>query len=143
MATIKRFEEIESWKKARAICAFIGMLIDQGRFRKNFQLIQQIEGSSGSIMDNIAEGFERGTRGEFIQFLGYAKGSCGELRSQLYRALDRKYITPNEFDELKLELTQTSGLIQKLSAYLLTSQFRGIRTKQTNHENNTPKNIKP
>ena len=143
MATIKCFEEIESWKKARAICAFIGMLIDQGRFRKNFQLIQQIEGSSGSIMDNIAEGFERGTRGEFIQFLGCAKGSCGELRSQLYRALDRKYITPNEFDELKSELMQTSALIQKLSAYLLTSQFRGIRTKQTNHENKTPKNFKP
>ena len=67
-------------------------IIREKKFEHNFRLINQIEGSSGSIMDNIAEGFERGTRNEFIVFLGYSKGSCGELRSQLYRALDRKYI---------------------------------------------------
>ena len=131
MATIKCFEEIESWKKARTLCKSIGALIDAGRFQKNFQIIQQLEGSSGSIMDNIAEGFERGTRAEFIQFLGYAKGSCGELRSQLYRALDRNYITDTEFTNLKSELILTSGLIQNLSAYLLNSPVKGIRNKQT------------
>lgn len=89
MATIKSFEDIESWKKARVLCATLGKLIDENRFKRNFRLVQQIEGSSGSIMDNIAEGFERGTKGEFVQFLGYAKGSCGELRSQLYRSFDR------------------------------------------------------
>ena len=130
MATIKHFEEIESWKKARTICTSLGALIDEGRFQKNFQLIQQIEGSSGSIMDNIAEGFERGTRAEFIQFLGYAKGSCGELRSQLYRAFDRKYITQNEFDDLKAALMTTSGLLQNLINYLQKTKVKGIRTKQ-------------
>src|SRR5688572_4402149 len=99
MATIRTFEEIKSWKKAREVCAVLGKLIDSGRFKKCYRLIHQIEGSSGSIMDNIAEGFERGTRLEFIQFLGYAKGSCGELRSQLYRAVDRNFITETEFNQ--------------------------------------------
>jgi four helix bundle protein len=75
MATIKTFEEIKSWQKAREICRLLGKMIDEGRFKNNYRLIGQIEGSSGSIMDNITEGFERGTKGEFIQFLGYAKGS--------------------------------------------------------------------
>jgi four helix bundle protein len=87
MATINSFEEIESWKKARIVCKKIGDLIDDGKFNKSYKLISQIEASSGSVMDNIAEGFERGTRAEFIQFLGYSKGSCGEVRSQLYRLL--------------------------------------------------------
>lgn len=89
MATITTFEEIDAWKPAKDLCSEIGKLIDSGAFQKNFRLINQTEGSSGSIMDNIAEGFERGSRAEFVQFLGYAKGSAGELRSQLYRALDR------------------------------------------------------
>ena len=89
MATIKRFEEIDAWKISRELCLKIGVIIDEGNFKKTFRLIDQIEGSSGSIMDNISEGFERGTRAEFIQFLGYAKGSCGEFRSQLYRAVDK------------------------------------------------------
>ena len=87
MATIKRFEDIESWKQGSELCSKIGKLIDEGKFKKNYRLIDQMEGSSGSIMDNIAEGFERGTKGEFVLFLGYAKGSSGEFRSQLYRAL--------------------------------------------------------
>src|SRR5258705_13604560 len=102
MATIKSFEDIESWKKAREVCNILGKTIEEGKFRRSYRLIHQIEGSSGSVMDNIAEGFERGTRAEFIQFLGYAKGSCGELRSQLYRALDRNFINETEFNELKI-----------------------------------------
>ena len=74
MATIKTFEDIKSWQKARVVCKLLGELIDSGRFKKNYRLIHQIEGSSGSIMDNISEGFERGNKLEFIQFLGYAKG---------------------------------------------------------------------
>jgi four helix bundle protein len=129
MATIKSFEDIESWKKAREVCAVLGNIIDDGKFGKSYRLINQIEGSSGSVMDNIAEGFERGTRAEFIQFLGYAKGSCGELRSQLYRAFDRKFITPKEFEDLKLLVLQTSGLIQNFITYLQNSEVAGIRKK--------------
>ena len=129
MATIEHFEDIKSWQKAREISKILGQWIDSGRFCKNYRLIHQIEGSSGSIMDNIAEGFERGTRAEFIQFLGYAKGSCGELRSQLYRASDRKYIEQSEFDQIRKLLIETSGLIQKLISYLLNSEVGGVRRK--------------
>ena len=92
MASVKKFEELEAWKLSRELHAKIGRKIDDGSFRNNYRLIGQIEGSTGSIMDNIAEGFERGSRKEFIVFLAYSKGSCGELRSQLYRCLDRNYI---------------------------------------------------
>jgi four helix bundle protein len=70
MATIKRFEDIESWKLGRSLCVKVGKHIDDGKFKKNFRLIDQLEGSSGSVMDNIAEGFERGTKTEFRLFLG-------------------------------------------------------------------------
>lgn len=127
MATIKTFEDAESWKIARQLCSAIGKHIDDGKFKKNFRLVDQIEGSSGSIMDNIAEGFERGTRGEFIQFLGYAKGSAGEFRSQLYRALDIKYISQNEFEILYNLVVHASNLLQKLIGYLLKSEIAGTR----------------
>ena len=100
MGTVKRFEDLDVWKLSRTLCLRVGKIIDNGNLKNNYRLISQLEGSSGSIMDNIAEGFERGTKGEFIQFLGYAKGSCGELRSQLYRILDRNCINKDEFDEL-------------------------------------------
>ncbi len=129
MATIQSFEEIENWKKAREICKILGKLIDEGKFRKSYRLIHQIEGSSGSIMDNIAEGFERGTKAEFITFLGYSKGSCGELRSQLYRALDRSFISQTEFDTLKILALQISGLIQKFISYLQKTNIAGVRKK--------------
>ena len=98
MATIKRFEEIDAWKVSRELCSKIGLLIGEGAFKTSYKLIGQIESSSGPIMDNIAEGLERGTRAEFIQFLGYSKGSCGEFSSQLYRTMDRKYITHKQFE---------------------------------------------
>lgn len=129
MATIKRFEDIESWKVSRELCKKIGRLMDSEMFRKNYRLIGQIEGSSGSIMDNIAEGFERGTRAEFIQFLGYSKGSCGEFRSQLYRALDRNYITQTDFDELYILVVRVSTMIQKFIQYLQTTEINGTRKR--------------
>lgn len=100
MSTWNKFEEIISWNEARILNQHIGEFIITGRFNHSYRLIQQIEGSGGSIMDNIAEGFERGGNKEFIQFLYISKASCGELRSQLYRALNRNYIDNDEFEAL-------------------------------------------
>lgn len=130
MATIKKFEDIEAGKVARELCNKIGVVIKNGSFEKNYRLIGQIEGSSGSIMDNIAEGFERGTRSEFIQFLGYSKGSCGELRSQLYRAFDQNYITQEQFDEFYVLAVRISAMLQKLIEYLQQTQVKGVRKKE-------------
>ena len=129
MATIERFEEIISWKEARVLNKTIGELIDSGRFKKNFGLIDQIERSAGSVMDNIAEGFERNGNREFIQFLYVAKGSCGELRSQLYRALDRNYIDQKEFDGLSVHAMKVSSLIQRFVDYLEKSPNKGAKYK--------------
>ena len=127
MATIKRFEDIESLKLGRELSFKIGRYIDAGKFKKSYRLIHQLEGSSGSIMDNIAEGFERGTKLEFIQFLGYSKGSCGEFRAQLYRTLDRNYLNQKEFDELYQLAIHISSLLQKFIEYLLKTEIAGNR----------------
>ncbi len=129
MGSFKRFEDILSWQQARVLCTRIGVLIDEERFKKNFRLIYQIEGSAGSIMDNIAEGFERGGNKEFIQYLSIAKASCGETRSQLYRALDRNYINQIEFQELYDMVISISNLIQKLMTYLSASDLKGVKYK--------------
>ncbi|TKK71637.1 four helix bundle protein [Ilyomonas limi] len=130
MAMIKCFEEIEAWKLARSFYNVIGNVIDSGKFKNNFGLIDQTDRASGSIMDNIAEGFERGSRAGFIVFLGYAKGSAGEVRSQLYRVLDRKYLLQEEFNELYAHIIYISSCIQKFIEYLLTTKISGIRKKK-------------
>lgn len=136
MATIEKFEDIISWKEARSLNKTIGELIDSGRFKNSYRLINQIEGAAGSIMDNIAEGFERGGNKEFIQFLYIAKASCGELRSQLYRALDRNYIEQNEFDQISTQAKKISGLIQKFISYLENSETKGLKYKKRTGEEN-------
>ena len=129
MATIKKFEDILAWQKARVLNDKIGSYIDSGRFKSNYRLINQIEGSAGSIMDNIAEGFERSGNKEFLQFLYISKGSCGEFRSQLYRAIDRKYISQEEFDELYGLAIEIIVMLQKLIEYLEGSDFKGSKFK--------------
>ena len=129
MATILKFEELDIWKLSRELNKMIGELIDGKKFEKNFRLINQVEGSSGSIMDNIAEGFERGSRAEFILFLGYSKGSCGELRSQLYRMIDRKYISQENFEDLYNRAIIINSKIQKLIMYLQKSTIKGTRRR--------------
>ena len=129
MATFKRFEEIVSWQKARELNKILGRYIDEGKFKSSFKLIGQIEGSAGSIMDNIAEGFERGGNREFIQFLYISKGSCGEFRSQLYRAMDRGFLSQTEFDQLYNGAMETIVLLQKLINYLEQSELKGAKFK--------------
>ena len=125
MATITCFEEIHAWKMARVLNDKIGKMIDSGRFKSNYRLINQIEGSAGSIMDNIAEGFERSGNKEFIQFLYIAKGSSGEFRSQLYRAMDRGYLDQSEYFELHEMSKAIGGAIQKFINYLVNSELKG------------------
>jgi four helix bundle protein len=104
MATINNFEELNVWQKARTLCQEIFELIEKEKFCKDYKLKDQINGSSGSVMDNIAEGFGRQGNNEFISFLTISNGSVLEVKSQLYHALDRKYITAEKFDELKNSL---------------------------------------
>ncbi len=93
MARIERFEDIESWKKGRELRRAIYQCSKRGEFARDYSLKDQIRRAAQSITSNIAEGFERGGNSELIQFLSDAKGSCGEVRDQLYTALDEKYVT--------------------------------------------------
>ena len=114
----KRFEELPCWKKARELCQAVFDLINQGDFRKDFSLRNQIWSSAGSVMDNIAEGFDDGSTREFIRFLGYSQRSCGEVQSQLYRASDCKYISQNQFDKVYELASECRKQIKGFRKYL-------------------------
>jgi len=129
MATFKKFEDIISWQKARELNKILGGLIDNSKFKSSYKLINQIEGSAGSSMDNIAEGFERSGNREFIQFLYISKGSCGEFRSQLYRAVDKTYLNNDEFTLLYNLTMEIIVLLQKLIDYLESSDLKGTKYK--------------
>jgi len=98
MATVERFEELEVWQRARELTNRIYDLSDAGGLARDFGLRDQIRRAAVSVMSNIAEGFESRTQALFIEYLGRAKGSAGELRAQLYIALDRKYFSQDQFD---------------------------------------------
>lgn len=127
MATIKRFEDIGAWKKARALANCVYDASDEGRFSRDFALRDQMRRAAISVLSNIAEGFERGGDNEFIQFLAIAKGSVGELRSQLYLAVDRKYLTAAQFKQLSGEATEISRMLAGLMDYLSKSKLRGSK----------------
>jgi four helix bundle protein len=129
MATIKKFEDIEAWQRARVLCQKINQLSIETALSKDYKLKDQINGSSGSVMDNIAEGFGRGGNAEFIQFLEIANGSVNEVQSQLYRILDRNYADQNGFKEIYLIAEEIKGKILKFIGYLKTSQMRGPKFK--------------
>jgi four helix bundle protein len=129
MATIKQFEDLEIWKKAREICQDIFEIRENTGLKTDYKLYDQINGSSGSTMDNIAEGFERDGNKEFNQFLSIAKASCGETRSQLYRILDRKYIDEKEFETYYEKLIGLSRQIGAFMNYLRKSDLRGNKFK--------------
>ena len=99
---ISRFEDLEIWQLARELSKVIKEITDVEPFSKDYRFRDQIRSSSGSIMDNIAEGFERDGKREFIKFLRIAKGSNGETRSQIYRPLDYKYVNRDQFTDLLL-----------------------------------------
>ncbi len=125
MATINRFEDLEIWQKARKLCQFVNSFTSSEKFSKDFDLKNQIKRSSGSCMDNIAEGFEREGNREFRNFLSIAKGSVGETRSQMYRALDLGYILKEQFDVAVELCEELSKNINGLMAYLKKSEYKG------------------
>ncbi len=130
MATFSRFEDIIAWQKARVLCKVIKNYTNKDSFSKDFKLVSQIKGSSGSAMDNIAEGFERGGNKEFIQFLFISKGSASETRSQLYRALDNEYITKEEFQRAYDLADEVGKLIRGLISHLKKSELKGDKFKE-------------
>ncbi len=125
MATIERFEDLEVWQKARELCKLIYEYTLKVNFSKDFSLRDQIRKSSGSIMDNIAEGFDRGGKKEFIQFLYISKASSSETKSQLYRALDYNYITQDEFDVAYKKCTEIARMEAGLISYLQNTSLKG------------------
>ena len=130
MATITRFEDIVAWQRARTLSHRIFELTREGDFARDFKLRDQINGASGSVMDNISEGFERDGKFEFRQFLSISKGSCGEVRSQLYRALDRRYISQETFNELYKEAENIGKMLASLMRYMNTTEHRGLKFKE-------------
>jgi four helix bundle protein len=125
MATIKHFEDIEAWQLARQMCIEIHEITLQGAFGNDFSLKDQIRRSSGSVMDNIAEGFGRDGNREFIQFLSYSKGSASEVQSQLYRALDNKYIDEGTFQKQYELVKNIIGKTTNFMKYLSNSSLKG------------------
>jgi four helix bundle protein len=116
--TVKRFEDLDAWKDARAITKDVYSMTREGVFAKDYALVDQMRRAAISIMSNIAEGFESRTQALFIEFLGRAKASSGELRSQCYTALDNAYITNAQFQVLRDRLSACSARIQALMRYL-------------------------
>ena len=129
MATIKRFEDLEIWQEARRLFNQIKDIVNSTDLKNDFRLKDQIKAASGSVMDNIAEGFERDGNLEFRQFLSMAKGSAGEARSQVYRVFDNKYITEDEKKVLVEDYEKLSKRIAAFISYLNKKDFKGNKFK--------------
>ena len=134
MATIKKFEEIEGWQKARELTRFVYQITGQEHFAEDFGLKDQIRRAAISVMSNIAEGFERDGRAEFLQFLSIAKASAGEVQSQLYIALDQGYISPVDFGCGYALCGETANLIGGFMIYLRSTPIQGNKHQPANSQ---------
>ena len=130
MSAVRDFEELAIFQKARELSKKIYPVTNKEGFKSDFRFVQQIRAAAGSIMDNIAEGFERGGNKEFLNFLYIAKGSCGEVRSQLIRANDIGYLTSQEYDELYSECRKLSAGIMNFIKEIKASDITGAKFKQ-------------
>ena len=131
MATIKRFEDLEIWQLARELNKQVLPILGVLNETKNYDLKSQLDRSAGSVMDNIAEGFERDGNREFIQFLAISKASLGEVRSQLYRVLDRNVIDEQKQTELNEYCLVLATKIAKFISYLNNSSYKGSKFKKS------------
>jgi len=135
MPTITRFEDIEAWKTARELTKMVYFLTDQGRFANDFGLRNQIQRAAVSVMSNIAEGFESRTQAQFIEYLGHSKAFAGEVRCQLYIAIDLKYLTQEQFKQVFDLADKSSRQIARFMNYLETHpQARQIRDEGPEYE---------
>ena len=126
----KYFEDLEVWILSRELTNKIYNVSNDGRFAKDFGLRDQIRRAAVSIMSNIAEGYERGGNQEFIQFLSISKASCGEVRSQLYVAMDQNYVGKAECEQLIDEFKKLSIMINNFIEYLKGSPYKGTKYKK-------------
>ncbi len=122
-----RFEDLEIWQEARKLAKEVHMISIETELKSDYRFKDQIKSSSGSVMDNIAEGFERDGNLEFRQFLSIAKGSAGETRSQLYRVFDYGYISEQKFESMKIDYENLSGKIKNFITYLNKKDFKGTK----------------
>jgi len=129
MSTFNKFEDMEVWKKSMNLTRLIYQNTNQPGFVKDYNLVNQIRRSAISIASNIAEGVERDGNKELINFLYIAKGSCGELRCQLYIAKDQQYLKADSFQEMYNLATEISVSLNKLIKYLQTSDYKGKKYK--------------
>jgi len=129
MAKYRNFEDMPVWQNSRALVDLIYNISNQQNFAKDFQFKDHIRRTAISIPSNISEGFERDGNKEFINFLSIAKGSCGELRCQVYIALDQKYIDQKQFDELYERIVTIVKSISNLIKYLQNSDLKGRKYK--------------
>ncbi len=129
MATVKDFEELAIFQKARELSKRIYPVTNKDGFKSDYRFVQQIRAAAGSIMDNIAEGFERTGNKEFLNFLYIAKGSCGEVRSQLIRANDVGYLTPEEYEKLYNDCRILSASIMNFIKEIKASNITGAKYK--------------
>ena len=125
------FEELKIWQSARELCKDIYAIARKEEFSKDFRFVSQITASAGSIMDNIAEGFETDGNKEFLEFLSIAKGSCGEVRSQIYRAYDVGYIDEDTFNTLLNKIKVLSSSIFHFMQSLKSSDMVGKKRKDS------------
>ena len=129
MSSVKDFEELAIFQKARELSKKIYLATNREGFKSDYRFVQQIRAAAGSIMDNIAEGFERGGNKEFLNFLYIAKGSCGEVRSQLIRANDVGYLSKEEYEELYAESRKLSAAIMNFIKEIKSSEMVGAKYK--------------
>lgn len=134
MATIKKFEDLEIWQLARELNCEVAPILEKLEEARLFGLKNQLDNSSGSVMDNIAEGFERDGNREFIQFLAISKGSLGEVRSQLYRVMDRKIIDEKRNEALQEKCLTLAAKTGRLITYLNNSNIKGNKFKKNNEQ---------
>jgi four helix bundle protein len=145
MGKIERFEDLRSWQKARQLANAVYDLTNRHEFNKDFRLCSQVRNAAGSVMHNIAEGFDAGSDAEFTRFLKFARRSASEVQSQLYLSLDRQYITREELNRTYEMATETKRLINGLISYLRKSKSSGkaISDIPADYRTNDYRTIRP